>query len=66
MQIHIGNLIRDELRRQGHTNEWLAESIGVTTNSPIDASVMVDHVAKWAKVSPSHTVTPFQLLTNQQ
>lgn len=30
MQIHIGNLIRDELRRQGHTNAWLAERIGVT------------------------------------
>ena len=30
MQIHIGNLIRDELRRQGHTNEWLAEQIHVT------------------------------------
>ena len=29
MQIHIGNLIRDELRRQGHTNEWLADKIGV-------------------------------------
>lgn len=28
MQIHIGNLIRDELRRQGHTNEWLTERIG--------------------------------------
>ncbi len=30
MQIHIGHLIRDELRRQGHTNEWLAERINVT------------------------------------
>ena len=30
MQIHIGNLIRDELRRQGHTNQWLAEQIGIT------------------------------------
>lgn len=30
MLIHIGNLIRDELRRQGHTNAWLAERIGVT------------------------------------
>lgn len=30
MQIHIGHLIRDELRRQGHTNEWLADQIGVT------------------------------------
>ena len=29
MQIHIGTLIRDELRRQGHTNEWLAEQISV-------------------------------------
>lgn len=28
-QIHIGNLIRDELRRSGHTNEWLADQIGV-------------------------------------
>lgn len=30
MPIHIGSLIREELRRQGHTNEWLAERIGVT------------------------------------
>ena len=30
MQIHIGNLIRDELRRQGHTNEWLMERISVS------------------------------------
>ena len=30
MQIHIGNLIRNELRRQGHTNEWLMERIGVS------------------------------------
>lgn len=29
MPIHIGSLIRDELRRQGHTNEWLAECIYV-------------------------------------
>jgi plasmid maintenance system antidote protein VapI len=29
MQIHIGHLIRDELRRQGRTNEWLADQIGV-------------------------------------
>lgn len=30
MKIHIGNLIRDELRRQGHTNAWLADQIGIT------------------------------------
>ena len=30
MQIHIGSLIREELRLQGHTNEWLADRIGVT------------------------------------
>ena len=30
MTIHIGSLIREELRRQGHTNEWLADRIGVT------------------------------------
>ena len=30
MQIHIGNIIRDELRRQGHTNAWLAEQVGIT------------------------------------
>ena len=29
MQIHIGNLIRDELRRQGHTNQWLAAQLSV-------------------------------------
>lgn len=30
MQIHIGHLIREELRRQGHTNQWLASRVGVT------------------------------------
>ena len=30
MQIHIGNLIRDELRRQNRTNAWLMERIGVS------------------------------------
>lgn len=29
MQIHIGNLIRDELRRQGKTNQWLADQLSV-------------------------------------
>ena len=29
-QVHIGNLIRKELRQQGHTNLWLAAQIGVT------------------------------------
>lgn len=29
MQIHIGNLIRDELRRQGRTNQWLADQLSV-------------------------------------
>ena len=29
MQIHIGQIIREELRRQGHTNEWLADRINV-------------------------------------
>lgn len=30
MRIHIGNLIRDELRRQGHTNAWFIKRIGVS------------------------------------
>lgn len=29
MQIHIGHLIRDELRRQGHTNAWLADQLDI-------------------------------------
>jgi plasmid maintenance system antidote protein VapI len=29
MQIHIGQTIREELRRQGNTNEWLADRIHV-------------------------------------
>lgn len=29
MQIQIGQIIREELRRQGHTNEWLADRIHV-------------------------------------
>ena len=28
-QIHIGSIIRDELRRLGKTNGWLAEQINV-------------------------------------
>ena len=28
--IHIGRLIREELRRQGHTNEWFMERLGVS------------------------------------
>ncbi len=30
MKIHIGNLIRNELRQQGHTNLWLAEQVGMS------------------------------------
>ena len=30
MHIHIGRLIREELRRQGHTNEWFMERIGMS------------------------------------
>ena len=29
MQIHIGNIIRDELHRQGHTNQWLADQLSI-------------------------------------
>ena len=29
MQIHIGNLIRDELRHQKQTNQWLADQLGL-------------------------------------
>ncbi len=29
MQIHIGNLIRDELHRQGKTNQWLADRLSI-------------------------------------
>ena len=29
MQIHIGNLIRDELRRQGRTNQWLTDRLDI-------------------------------------
>lgn len=30
MQIHIGSLIRKELRQQGRTNEWMMERIGMS------------------------------------
>ena len=33
MQIHIGHLIRDELRRQNRTNAWLADQIGTSTRN---------------------------------
>ena len=29
MQVHIGNLIREELRSQGRTNQWLADQLSV-------------------------------------
>jgi len=29
MQIHIGHIIRDELRRSGHTNQWLADQLNM-------------------------------------
>ncbi len=29
MQIHIGNLIRDELHRQRKTNQWLADQLSI-------------------------------------
>ena len=29
--IHIGSIIRDELRRQGKTNAWFAKEINVNT-----------------------------------
>lgn len=41
--IHIGNLIRDELRRQNRTNHWLAEQLGVnarTVNKIFQKSVI--------------------------
>jgi hypothetical protein len=31
--INIGSIIREELRRQGRTNKWLAEQIGVNTRT---------------------------------
>ena len=36
-----------------HPVVMVSESIGVTTNTPIDAGAMVGHLAKWAKVSIS-------------
>lgn len=36
-----------------HPVVMVSESIGVTTNAPIDANAMVGHLAKWAKVSIS-------------
>lgn len=43
-EIHIGNLIRDELRRQTRTNAWLAEQIGVTprTVNKIFSKMVID------------------------
>ena len=29
-EIHIGKLISDEITRQGHTNEWFSNRIGVS------------------------------------
>ena len=52
-EIHIGNLIRDELRRQAKTNSWLAEQIGVTprTVNKIFSKMVIDtaqllHISK--------------------
>ena len=52
-EIHIGNLIRSELRRQAKTNSWLAEQIGVTprTVNKIFSKTVIDtaqllHISK--------------------
>ena len=52
-EIHIGNLIRNELRRQKKTNAWLAEQISVTprTVNKIFSKVTIDtsqllHISK--------------------
>lgn len=37
----------------GHPVVMVSESIGVTTGAIIDARAMIDHIAKWAKVSVS-------------
>ncbi|MBQ9417592.1 MAG: helix-turn-helix transcriptional regulator [Bacteroidales bacterium] len=29
MQVHIGNLVRQALRQSGHTNQWLADQMGM-------------------------------------
>lgn len=32
-EFHIGNLIREELRRQGKTNKWFAEQLNMNTRT---------------------------------
>lgn len=43
-EIHIGNLIREELRRQAKTNAWLAAQISVTprTVNKIFSKMVID------------------------
>ncbi len=53
MQIPIGQIIREELRRQGHTNEWLAERINV-------------HPRTIQKIFLKHTIDTQQLLSISQ
>ena len=72
MQIHIGNLIRDELRRQGHTNEWLAERINVTPrtvqrifNKPsIDTQVLLNISISLKKDFFHYYTTRFSAMTD--
>lgn len=55
-EIHIGNLIREELRRQAKTNAWLAAQISVTprtvnkifSKKVIDTSQLL-HISKALK-----------------
>ena len=49
MQIPIGQIIREDLRRQGHTNEWLADRINV-------------HPRTVQKIFLKHTIDTQQLL----
>ena len=66
MQVPIGQLIRDELRRQGHTNEWLAERINVhpRTVQKIFLKTTID-TQQLLAISRAMSVDFFSMYSNQ-
>ena len=57
-EIHIGKLISDEITRQGHTNEWFSNRIGVSeqalqrllSNPSIDSELLL-HISSVLKTN---------------
>lgn len=66
MNINIGEIIRKELRKQGHTNEWLADRICVhpRTVQKIFLKTSID-TQQLLKISEALDVDLFKLYSDQ-